>query len=90
MTAVPTARQLEETRMIRTWFDEAAIEVAIGGGRPPAPVEAVMRACAEQSFDEMAYRLGVPRALALFASVAFAAGRKAERAGLVHEKEAAR
>lgn len=81
----PTARAVEETQMIATWFDEAALEIAVNTSTIPPPVLAVMKARFDQNFNEMVYRVGVPHAVALFAAVAFAAGRKAERAGLVHE-----
>lgn len=84
MTTKPTARQVDETKMIAAWFSEAATEI-VAMGDVPAPVAAAIRARVNAHFDSLVGEVGVLRAVATFAAVAFEAGRKAERAGLAHE-----
>ena len=79
-----TMREVEETSQIRAFFDEAAVEaVSSELGRIPDAVMAAMRGRVPGSLAALTVALDSERALAAVAALAFLAGRKAERAGLV-------
>ncbi len=83
-----TNREIEEIRQVCAFFDEALVEVMASPlGRIPDSVLAAMMSRANIGIGPMAAVSGPKEALAMVASVAsvaYFAGRKAERAGLVH------
>jgi hypothetical protein len=86
MTELPagvTERDAEELAQLAAFLDESAAEIVAAD--VPAVVEAAIIARVDSLLPNLAARFGTDQATTTIATMAYLAGRKAERAGLLHE-----